>query len=252
MEGCCRGVELFVATPDDLLCPLGRGVMCEPVLIKTCGHSFCGPCLKQYIEEKDTKDCAVCGKGYTEDSLVMMRNAKLRVLELTAYCDHKAEGCEWEGKFAFHDDHIQQCPFTEQVRCFFSQYGCDFEGTNEELHHHLLDQAQLHLEQTCNRLESYGDNKEAAVVPTTNLIVKQHGGVSDEQVELFQELVKKDVTPTDIAEAFRERYPGTAWTVLKCLRAECEQHIESLGFMEIIYGYHLWTLVANLSAQTEE
>ena len=101
-------------------------------------------------------------------------------------------------------------------------------GTNVELHHHLLDKAQLHLELTCNRLESYGDNKEETVVPTTNLIVKQHGGVSEEQQQLFESLVIKETTPTDIAESFREQFPGKAWTVLKCLRADCEQHIESL------------------------
>eukprot|EP00659_Diplonema_papillatum_P017832 gene17832-27478_t len=225
----CRPLDLFVATPEDIVCPVGKGVMLDPVIVKTanCRHEVCSACLRK-SEQAKGKVCPVCSEPYREDDIVPNRKNRLRVLELTAYCDHKEKGCPWEDKQAFLQDHLSECEHTKRLRCFFWMYGCKYSSSPTELDHHLLDQAQYHLQLTCQRLEAYGDNGEFAIKPTEQPVVKQSGGLSDGQCSLFVECIGKGFDVDEISAKFRERFDDTAWSVIRCLRADCTPHIESV------------------------
>ena len=229
-EGGCRNSELFVTVFEDCVCPLGGGVITEPrrINIEGCGHEFCECCLSRWQSDCGNT-CPSCRRPFGEDDLVCDKQAKLRVLDLTCYCDHKAKGCEWEGKFAYLPDHLNECRYTERSPCCFWMYGCDYVGTLEEIDHHLLDQAQHHLQLTCERLEAYGDNNEIAVKKYSDTPeIRQHGGLAEEQCEEFTQCVTQDLDAATISAKFRDKYTTQAWSVHKCLRAECDQQIQSV------------------------
>ncbi|KAG5855184.1 hypothetical protein ANANG_G00046350 [Anguilla anguilla] len=44
---------------DELCCSVCCDIFKEPVILK-CSHSFCRECLKQYWEEKSSRECPIC------------------------------------------------------------------------------------------------------------------------------------------------------------------------------------------------
>ncbi|XP_064177230.1 zinc-binding protein A33-like [Anguilla rostrata] len=51
---------------DDLCCSVCCDIFKEPVLLK-CSHSFCGVCLKQYWEEKSSRECPICRRNASRE-----------------------------------------------------------------------------------------------------------------------------------------------------------------------------------------
>ncbi|KAJ8261687.1 hypothetical protein GJAV_G00157190 [Gymnothorax javanicus] len=49
----------FMILEDELCCSFCCEIFKEPVLLK-CSHSFCRECLKQYWEEKSSRQCPIC------------------------------------------------------------------------------------------------------------------------------------------------------------------------------------------------
>ena len=227
--GGCRDISLFEGAPQELMCPIGGGVMVEPrqIAVDGCGHIFCEACIVRWQNDCGN-NCPSCSTPFDDSDITAMKNLKLQVLELDSVCDNRNKGCTWSGKYAFASDHHQECEHTERLRCFFWMYGCTYVGPSQELDHHLLDQAQHHLQLTCERLEAYGDNNEFSIKKTEEPQVKQHGGLEEAQCNMFKECVSKEMSATEIAGKFRETYENVAWSVHKCLRSECDQHIESV------------------------
>ncbi|XP_064176649.1 E3 ubiquitin-protein ligase TRIM35-like, partial [Anguilla rostrata] len=51
---------------DELCCSVCCEIFKEPVLLK-CSHSFCGVCVKQYWEEKSSRECPICRRKASVD-----------------------------------------------------------------------------------------------------------------------------------------------------------------------------------------
>ncbi|XP_035256050.1 tripartite motif-containing protein 35-like [Anguilla anguilla] len=51
---------------DELCCSVCCDIFKEPVLLK-CSHSFCGVCVKQYWEEKSSRECPICRRKASMD-----------------------------------------------------------------------------------------------------------------------------------------------------------------------------------------
>ncbi|KAJ8261660.1 hypothetical protein GJAV_G00156870 [Gymnothorax javanicus] len=47
---------------DELCCSVCFDIFKEPVVLK-CSHSFCKVCLKQYWEEKSSRECPICRRN---------------------------------------------------------------------------------------------------------------------------------------------------------------------------------------------
>ncbi|XP_035255980.1 zinc-binding protein A33-like [Anguilla anguilla] len=51
---------------DELCCSVCCDIFKEPIILK-CSHSFCGVCLKQYWEEKSSRECPICRRKASMD-----------------------------------------------------------------------------------------------------------------------------------------------------------------------------------------
>eukprot|EP01065_Artemidia_motanka_P025548 TRINITY_DN30535_c0_g1_i1.p1 TRINITY_DN30535_c0_g1~~TRINITY_DN30535_c0_g1_i1.p1 ORF type:complete len:268 (+),score=77.26 TRINITY_DN30535_c0_g1_i1:74-877(+) len=246
----CRDAALFTEVPEDCVCPIGGGVMTDPqiILVDDCEHEFCSGCIRRVLTS-ERSECPQCRRPFTIRDLRGLRKARLRALDLGCYCDNREDGCDWVGKYGMLDGHLLECRYATRYRCPFHFYGCGFNGPSPEVDHHLLMNAQEHLRLTCERLEAYGDASEFAQAPSTKLVEKQSGGITEEQCALFKDLVVKSVDEgldvADIPEQFRARFPEVAWSVLRCLKSDNVQYIHSLGVLELVYGFYTWTLIAN-------
>ncbi|XP_064177227.1 E3 ubiquitin-protein ligase TRIM35-like [Anguilla rostrata] len=52
---------------DELCCSVCCDIFKEPVVLK-CSHSFCGVCVKQYWEEKGSRECPICRRKASMDN----------------------------------------------------------------------------------------------------------------------------------------------------------------------------------------
>eukprot|EP00756_Hemistasia_phaeocysticola_P045456 Hpha_TRINITY_DN19208_c0_g1::TRINITY_DN19208_c0_g1_i1::g.194422::m.194422 len=246
----CRDTELFVEPPDDCRCPMGKGVMTDPQVIQIdgCEHEFCSGCIRG-VMQTERSECPQCQQPFTLRDLRGVRKARLRVLDFPSHCDNRGQGCEWEGKYGMMDMHLRECEFATVYRCPFWHYGCGYNGPSADVDHHLLTVAQDHLRMTCQRLEAYGDVGEFAQSPNEDPVVKVEGGLTDEQAQYFKDLIVKahceKIEVSDIAEGFRERWSDKAWSVLRCLKADNQQYIQSLALMEVAFGFYTWTLIGH-------
>ncbi|XP_064177226.1 E3 ubiquitin-protein ligase TRIM35-like [Anguilla rostrata] len=72
---------------DELCCSVCHDIFIEPVILK-CSHSFCRECLKQYWEEKSSRECPICRrKASREDPPI---NLALRSI-VESYLKQKTE-----------------------------------------------------------------------------------------------------------------------------------------------------------------
>ncbi|XP_019850390.1 PREDICTED: E3 ubiquitin-protein ligase TRAF7-like [Amphimedon queenslandica] len=165
--------EIIVLAESDkherLLCPLCGGVFRDPY-IATCGHTFCSPCLRSGREE-------VCPIDNIVLSMVVKNLAVAeQVGELHIHCRFGCKqsqekpwqyepdplGCPMILKLANRDEHEKECDYApvkcpnsslcppilkrdlndhlrscRHVRCPHHRFNCPFEGTKEEMAHHL-------------------------------------------------------------------------------------------------------------------
>eukprot|EP01062_Namystynia_karyoxenos_P060505 TRINITY_DN5211_c0_g2_i1.p1 TRINITY_DN5211_c0_g2~~TRINITY_DN5211_c0_g2_i1.p1 ORF type:complete len:302 (+),score=92.97 TRINITY_DN5211_c0_g2_i1:85-906(+) len=247
----CRDTALFQDPPEDCICPIGKGVMTDPltILVDDCEHEFCSGCLRRMLGSADRSECPQCRRVFHARDLRCLRRGRLRVLELDSHCDNREKGCQWTGKYGALDAHLRECEHATLYRCPFWHYGCGYVGPSEEVDHHLLMDAQEHLRLTCQRLSAYGDDGEFQQQPNAEPIIKASGGLTDDQVEMFKDGVTKvqagDMELEDLPELFRQKHPDVAWSVLRCLKADNQQFIQSCGLVEIAYGFYTWTLISN-------
>ncbi|XP_065181008.1 TNF receptor-associated factor 4-like [Sycon ciliatum] len=110
--------DAFVQTPVDeqFICPVCRMVVRNPMLVVSCGHHFCHPCITLAL--KSNEICPL-DRGplswQVPGALVPNRDMKRRVGQLEVFCEMKEHGCTWTGTLCSYDSHIssRQC----KVKC---------------------------------------------------------------------------------------------------------------------------------------
>ncbi|XP_035261837.1 tripartite motif-containing protein 35-like isoform X2 [Anguilla anguilla] len=65
-DGVCKMEAKPLIPKDELCCSVCCDIFKEPVLLK-CSHSFCRECLKQYWEEKSSRECPICRRKASVD-----------------------------------------------------------------------------------------------------------------------------------------------------------------------------------------
>eukprot|EP01010_Urceolus_cornutus_P000660 NODE_1177_length_1060_cov_227.788328_g900_i0.p1 GENE.NODE_1177_length_1060_cov_227.788328_g900_i0~~NODE_1177_length_1060_cov_227.788328_g900_i0.p1 ORF type:complete len:243 (-),score=11.14 NODE_1177_length_1060_cov_227.788328_g900_i0:278-1006(-) len=239
----CRDNELFDSAPQDCICSIGHGVMTDPVMIMVadCEHEFCNTCIREWL--RSSGDCPTCRRKFAESDLRSLRKTRLRIYDLECFCDSKLKGCDWTGKFGMLQEHMTQCRKGPRYMCPVSKYGCD-QGPldSTSMDEHMISQQKHHLNLCMERLLAVGHLAEREPSATR---LAQHGGLSDEQLQAFQQAVETDASPSEIAERFRSQWPDLSWTILRCLKEDCDVELQSVGFAEVQHGYFTYTLVAN-------
>ena len=119
----------FVERPSDAVqggeCPVCLLVLKEPCLTGCCGHKFCRVCIERV--KKDTKPCPLCNEL---DFSFMQELALERYLkDLDVWCSYKKVGCEWRGKLAKYEQHLNKTPSPESkvIGCQFVEVECMYE-----------------------------------------------------------------------------------------------------------------------------
>eukprot|EP01006_Ploeotia_vitrea_P018158 TRINITY_DN49429_c0_g1_i1.p1 TRINITY_DN49429_c0_g1~~TRINITY_DN49429_c0_g1_i1.p1 ORF type:complete len:114 (+),score=7.73 TRINITY_DN49429_c0_g1_i1:35-376(+) len=79
----------------------------------------------------------------------------------------------------------------------------------------------------------------------------QHGGLTTAQVELFQSCVEDVRSAQEIAQLFRENFPGMSWSCVRAPTGDCDIHLESGGFAEMVHGLYTIALIANPKTDSE-
>ncbi|XP_043826380.1 E3 ubiquitin-protein ligase NRDP1-like [Dromiciops gliroides] len=119
---------------EDLICPICRGVLEEPMQAPNCEHAFCNTCITQGSSWQQT--CPVDGSVVTAPHLRpiprIMRNM-LSKLQIT--CDNAVAGCSAVLRLdnlmahLISCEHSPKCPKT-------CKHGCGLEMSNGELPNH--------------------------------------------------------------------------------------------------------------------
>ncbi|XP_064176351.1 nuclear factor 7, brain-like isoform X8 [Anguilla rostrata] len=99
---------------DELCCSVCCDIFKEPVVLKCC-HSFCGVCLKQYWEEKSSRECPICrrkasmGKPLVNLALRSIVESYLKQKTERETTDRSDARCSLHGeKFLFFCEHDKE------------------------------------------------------------------------------------------------------------------------------------------------
>ena len=88
----------------EIECPVCFLVMLEDPYLTSCGHHFCGPCIKQI---KGTNGaCPVCNRRSYQ--IFPDKNILRIVRGLQVYCRNKKSGCKWKGELKDLTGHIDE------------------------------------------------------------------------------------------------------------------------------------------------
>ena len=116
-----QGVEysFFEPVPDELLCPICREVLNEP-LQTTCGHLFCKKCLNQAnrsgggLAGRVSASCPTCRTSYKHNGFAD-KHTERKVNNLQVKCCNFP--CEWRGTIGHLQEHkLGACQY-EPVNC---------------------------------------------------------------------------------------------------------------------------------------
>jgi hypothetical protein len=107
---------------SEYVCPLCKGILCDPVL-EQCGTSiYCRACLERYLEKEGK---CPGGRKCSSSSIISMDFVARLINKQECLCRNKEFGCDWKGKLNELQEHLKiQCK-TKPVKCAFE--GCDVE-----------------------------------------------------------------------------------------------------------------------------
>lgn len=115
----------------DYLCPLCKGIYYKPV-VDPCGSIYCRKCIEQCLEK--TKTCP-SGKAFGPQALITIDFITNVLDKLELFCKNKISGCEWKGRLASLDEHIEkECDY-QCVKC--TNEGCKTILRKSSLENHL-------------------------------------------------------------------------------------------------------------------
>ncbi|XP_011664225.2 E3 ubiquitin-protein ligase PDZRN3 [Strongylocentrotus purpuratus] len=129
----------FVVGPvsRDLICPLCRGVLVDPMMMHPCQHTVCSSCLKALRPvPKLLKSCPFCRSPLFDEPSLAPGNLIGRLLKLIVKC-HRECGhrCELS---ALPDHVLNECKFGT-VDCLNKVRGCHKEMTRKKLDAHVAE-----------------------------------------------------------------------------------------------------------------
>ena len=93
-------------------CSICLCVLREPYLLDCCGYSFCKSCIEPIKAEK--KPCPLCSVHFT--TCIADKRLQRTLNDLQVYCAHKDKGCEWVGRLANLEQHLNASPLHESER----------------------------------------------------------------------------------------------------------------------------------------
>ena len=139
----------FVERPSDNAqggeCPVCLLVLKEPCLTSCCGHKYCRVCMERV--KKDTKPCPLCNEP--DFSFFQERALERYLKDLDVWCCYKKVGCEWRGKLAKYEQHLNKTPSPESqvIGCQFVEVECMYECGEWFQRQHIT----THQTQECNK-----------------------------------------------------------------------------------------------------
>ena len=126
-------VESFV---ERFLCPICQEILYEPVQT-SCGHLFCGRCLKKV----QSKNCPSCRAEFIREPIEDKFNAR-EIRNLIVKCQNSSRGCEWEGELGNVESHQNGVCGYQLVQCGNK---CGAEIERREVEKHEKDHCELRM-----------------------------------------------------------------------------------------------------------
>ena len=101
----------FVRTkiPEELICTICEGVLCNPIMCRLCGGYYCESCLAD--REKIQEDPETCDHP-VESQTAVNKFLREKIDNELIVCSFKCFGCDYVGRVLDIDAHEQNCPFT--------------------------------------------------------------------------------------------------------------------------------------------
>lgn len=118
---------------NKFICPLCKGVLSNPIIpCKSDFKVYCKNCINKYLENNENK-CPNC-HNIADNNPQQFDIVGASISCLDTFCKNTKSGCKWQGKYAFYEKHILECP-KEEIHCIFK--GCDKIFLRERLDSHL-------------------------------------------------------------------------------------------------------------------
>lgn len=96
-------IQFVGGRSEDYFCPVCLEVLLEPFQFLCCGNHACGTCSGRLIATPNGL-CPVCREklnGATED-----KHYKRKILNLQVRCYYHQDGCQWEGELRNLKNHV--------------------------------------------------------------------------------------------------------------------------------------------------
>jgi len=105
-------VNRFVGNVDpDLVCTICLDVMRDPLQLVGCEHTFCGSCIRDWVESN--KSCPIDRRRFSADQDLQPAPRILKGIlsRLQIKCDFEQKGCEAIVSLESLKQHIEECAF---------------------------------------------------------------------------------------------------------------------------------------------
>ena len=118
------------------VCAICQQILYEPVQT-SCGHLFCGRCLKRVR----SKNCPSCRAKFVREPLEDKFNER-EIRNLIVKCQNSSRGCEWEGELGNVESHQNGVCGYQLVQCGNM---CGVEMERRKVEKHKKDHCELRL-----------------------------------------------------------------------------------------------------------
>ena len=118
------------------LCPICQEILYEPVQT-SCGHLFCGRCLKGVR----SKNCPSCRAEFVREPIEDKFNER-EIRNLIVKCQNSSRGCEWEGELGNVESHQNGVCGYQLVQCGNK---CGAEMERRDVEKHKKDHCELRM-----------------------------------------------------------------------------------------------------------
>ena len=108
---------------QELICPLCKDLVREPLSCQNCEQNYCKQCLDQKFQESDTFTCTC------EETFISRKPSKFlfKTLEkIQMRCPFEGEGCNLTLEYATAYSHIIKCPYYPTI--------CQNVGCSQKIH----------------------------------------------------------------------------------------------------------------------
>jgi len=118
-------------TDDDLCCSICSEAFIEPVILPSCGHSFCSACLESWFTQSKNKTCPI-DRSPVNGNPTRNITANNLANKLMVKCQ-----CDWKGRREELQTHLSCCDW-ESFSCPYAGVGCNAPKMKKrDIKHHL-------------------------------------------------------------------------------------------------------------------